>query len=41
MILEKKNKERKLKFSQRNVMVLQKMRNYEEARVKLTNTKLN
>ena len=31
----------RLKFSQRNVTVLQKIANYQETRVKLTNTQLN
>ena len=39
-ILEK-IKETKLKFSQGSVTVLSKIANYEEARVKLTNTQLN
>ena len=39
-ILEKIKKKR-LKFSQGSVTVLQKMANYQEARVKLTNTRLN
>ena len=39
-ILEK-IKETRLKFSQGSVTVLQKMANYQEARVKLTNTQLN
>ena len=38
-ILEKV-KEAKLKFSHRSVTALQKMTNYEEARVKLTNNQL-
>ena len=40
MILEK-NKESRLRFSQGNVTVLYKMANYQEMRVKLTNTQLN
>ena len=39
-ILEK-IKETRLKFSQRSITVLQKMENYQEARVKVTNTQLN
>ena len=39
-ILEK-NKKTTLKFSQGNVTVLQKMRNYQEAGVRLTNTEWN
>ena len=39
-ILEK-NKETRLKFSQGSVTVLSKIVNYQEARVKLTNTQLN
>ena len=39
MILEK-IKETRLKFSQESVTVLQIMRNYQEERVKLTNTQL-
>ena len=39
-ILEK-IKEKRFKFSQRSVTVLQIMANYQEARVKLTNTQLN
>ena len=39
-ILEK-IKEARLKFSQGSVMVLYKSANYEEARVKLSNTQLN
>ena len=31
----------RLKFSQGNVTILQKMKNYEEARVTLINTRLN
>ena len=38
-ILEK-IKEARLKFSKGNVTVLQKMANYQEVRVKLTNTQL-
>ena len=38
-ILEKV-KDAKLKFSHRSVTALQKMTNYEEARVKLTNNQL-
>ena len=33
--------ETRLRFSQGSVTVLQKMENYQEARVKLTNTQLN
>ena len=40
MILEK-IKETRLEFSQGSVTVLQKMANYEEAKVKLTKTQLN
>ena len=36
-----KIKEKRLKVSQGSVTVLQKMANYQEARVKLTNTQLN
>ena len=36
-----KTKETRLKFSQGSVIVLQKIANYQEARVKLTNTQLN
>ena len=39
-ILEK-IQERRLTFSQRNVTVLQTIANYQEVRVKLTNTQLN
>ena len=39
-ILEK-NKETRLKFSQGSVTVLSKIANYQEVRVKLTNTQLN
>ena len=37
----KKIKVTRLKFSQRSVAVLQKMANYQEARVQLTNTQLS
>ena len=40
MILEK-IKETRLKFSHQSVTVLEKKTNYQEARVKLTNTQLN
>ena len=36
-----KIKETRLKFSQGSATVLKKMENYQEARVRLTNTKLN
>ena len=41
LIIFEKIKETRLKFSQGNVTVLQKIANYQETRVKLTNTQLN
>ena len=41
LIILERIKRTKLKFSQGSVTVLQKMLNYQEAKVKLTNTQLN
>ena len=41
LTIVQKIKETRLKFSQENVTILQKMTNYQEARVKLTNKQLS